>query len=90
MKASFDYAKAFQAMLTWFAAAAVAQLEEATWGSRSSHTWPEDSIHIPAIRTGGPLRLSGHAEMVYNTGQNVIQRGVCNAQEQSPSSRTNA
>jgi hypothetical protein len=54
------------------------------------HTWPSDSIHIPAVRTGGPLRLSGHAEMVYNTGQNVIQRGVCDAQDQSSSSRTNA
>jgi hypothetical protein len=47
--------------------------------NRFEHTWPSDGIQIPAIRTGEPLRLSGHAEMAYNTGQNVIQRGICDA-----------
>lgn len=37
MRASFEYAKAFQTMLTWFAAAEVALLEEAASCSTGSH-----------------------------------------------------
>ena len=55
-----------------------------------SHTWPSDGIQIPARRTGRPLRLSGYAEMVYHTGQNVIQRGLCDAKAQSSSERPSA
>ena len=54
------------------------------------HTWPSDGIQIPARRTGGPLPLSGHAEMVSTTGQNVIQRGSCDAKAQSSSERPTA
>src|SRR4051794_35795799 len=31
-----------------------------------SHTWPELSSHILALAPGGPLRLSGQQEIVYN------------------------
>ncbi len=30
------------------------------------HTWPEDDIHILAVLTGGPLRLSGQVEKWYD------------------------
>jgi hypothetical protein len=33
------------------------------------HTWPEDGRQIPAVTSGGSLRLSGHAEMVYHAGR---------------------
>jgi hypothetical protein len=45
-------------------------------GLWQGHTWPTDGRHILAITIGGPLRLSGHAERVYNTGQHVTRAEV--------------
>jgi predicted ATPase len=35
-------------------------------GGAGLHAWPEDGRHILAVVTGGPPRLSGHAEMIHN------------------------
>ena len=36
------------------------------------HTWPELSSHLLALGPGGPLRLSGQAEMAYHAERNIM------------------